>query len=253
MPSGEKDIILAVFTAAFVLLILATLIVLLTYNYFKVKSRRHKEILKAVFETQEAERNRISEDLHDHIGGKMSALKLHNEIILSDSQSATVAEYSGKSSALIDSIVADIRKIVRNQASKYITENGIITELQNLARQVTESSGIQVSIRTEGPEPAVSNELKVAVFRILQELFHNSIKHSEANAITIDIFTGPELLKVIYTDNGKGFDPETAETSGMGIMNIRTRARLFDGEVSMQSVPFESTSCTLTFRLKSSV
>ena len=77
MPSAEKDIIIAVFTASVALLVLSTLIVLLVYNYFRVKNRRNKEILKAVFEAQESERNRIAEDLHDHIGGKMSALKLH--------------------------------------------------------------------------------------------------------------------------------------------------------------------------------
>jgi signal transduction histidine kinase len=250
MPSAEKDIIIAVFTASVALLVLSTLIVLLVYNYFRVKNRRNKEILRAVFEAQESERNRIAEDLHDHIGGKMSALKLHNEIMLADSPSPTTDDYCRKSGVLIDNIVTDIRKIVRNQASKYILQNGLGHELRNLCGQYKENPGIEIDLDLDQAAMQINPDFKVALFRIIQELLHNTVKHAQATQVMLRMLRNGNTLEVCYSDNGKGFEAGTDHESGMGLQNIRTRIKLYNGSIKFESIPFKQTTYTFTFNIR---
>jgi signal transduction histidine kinase len=250
MPSGEKDIVFAVFIAALTLFILATLIVMLVYNYFRVKSQRQRDILKAVFEAQEAERGRISEDLHDDIGGKISALKLQNELLIAEGLTEQGAGLARRNSGAIDVIVKDIRRIVRNQASKYLHENGLSHELHALCNQYRSVSGLEIDLRMDETEPPLKPDFKVAVFRILQELLHNSLKHANATAIIIQLRHFQDKFEVFYSDNGKGFSVPAGQQEGMGLKNIRARAQLYYGEVEFESIPHKQTSCTLTFRLR---
>jgi signal transduction histidine kinase len=250
MPSGENDLVFAVFISAITLFILAVLVVLLVYNYFRVKTQKQKDILKAVFEAQEAERNRISEDLHDDVGGKLSALKLQNELVLADGLSESSAAYARKNSGLIDVIVKDIRRIVRNQASKYLIENGLSHELHSLCNQYRVSHGFDISLETGETELSLKPDFKVTLFRIMQELLHNSAKHSGASEIVIRVTHENDRLEAYYSDNGIGFPEETHDGSGMGLRNIRTRTNLYNGSVHFTSNPGKATAYTLTFSWK---
>lgn len=250
MLDEEKNIIFGVFIAALILFLMAGLVVFLVYNYFQVRMKKEKDLLKAVFETQEAERNRIAEDLHDDIGGKLSALKLHNELLLAESLPHPAKELVFKSGGQIDLIVKDIRKIVRNQSSQYLLRNGLRGELLALFsnyRQLTQSqSDISIDELPENLHP----DFQVAVFRIVQELLHNSMKHAIATNVSLRIATAPDFLEVFFADNGNGFAGVSGERPGMGQSNIRTRAKLFNGTVQVISIPKIETSFTLHFPLK---
>lgn len=247
MPSGEKDLTFAVIILTIIMLIIATMVILLFYNYFKVKSQKDREILKVVFETQEAERNRISEELHDDIGGKLSALKVQNELFLSEHMEEDDRVFGQKNGRLIDTIVTDIRRIVRNQSSRFIIENGIGQELLNLANlYMSLKKNVSIEVDLSDEPVALLPDFEVSLFRILQELLHNSIKHSGASKIRILISPDREKLRVVFTDNGKGFDAE-AKADGMGLRNIKARAGLYRGQLSFSSIPNSSTTFEFSF------
>jgi signal transduction histidine kinase len=250
MPSTEKELVFAVFISAITFFLLASLIVLLVYNYFRVKSLKQKEILKAVFEAQEAERTRISEDLHDDVGGKLSALKLQNELVIAEGLTEPGMIYANKNARLIDVIVKDIRRIVRNQASKYLIENGLSHELLALSNQYRTLSGMEIDIHLEESQLHLKPDFMVTLFRMLQELLHNSVKHSEATHILIRITANLGRLEIYFSDNGKGFSGDETETTGMGLKNIRTRTSLYNGSVSFRSIPGKETSYSFVFDLK---
>lgn len=250
MPSGENDLVFAVFISAITLFILAALIVLLVYNYFRVKTQKQKEILKAVFEAQETERNRISEDLHDDVGAKLSALKLQNELVIAEGLTEPGTVYANKNSALIDVIVKDIRRIVRNQASKYLIENGLTHELQALCNQYRAIQGFTIDLDVDEAELPLRPDFKVTLFRILQELLHNSVKHANASHIIIKLWRNQDRLEVFYSDNGKGFSGDRPDAAGMGLKNIRTRTHLYNGAVSFNSIPKQESSYTFVFGWK---
>jgi signal transduction histidine kinase len=229
MSAGNEEIIFAIYVASFIFLLLVLVVVLLVYNYFKVKNQRHHDILDAVFETQEAERDRISEELHDGVGGKLSALKLQNEMLLSENDPAQTAKYVSDNSRLIDSIVTDIRRMVRNQSSKYLLSNGLTSEMETLVRMYASvKKDLVISFSNESDTDYLHPNFQVSLFRILQELIHNSVKHADATKMDIRIFDNKNELQVTYSDNGKGFDGEAA-ADGMGMRNIRARCELYSG------------------------
>jgi len=250
MFDEEKSIIFGVFIAAITLFILAVLVVLLFYNYFQVRMRKEKEILKAVFDAQESERNRISEDLHDDIGGKLSALKLHNELILSENLSPPAFDLVQKSAGQINVIVNDIRKIVRDQSSQYLLRNGLGEELHVLFSKYHYLTRIQADIAIEELPKNLSEGFQVSIFRIIQELLHNTIKHSGATLVSLRISAGPDFLEVFFSDNGNGFSNDAASPHGMGQNNIRTRIKLFNGDLKVSSSPKIETSFTMQFPSK---
>jgi len=250
MPSTEKDIIFGVFIAAAVLFILATLVILLVYNYFKVKAEKQKAVLKAVYDTQEAERTRIAEDLHDDIGAKLSALKLQNELVIAEGLTENGTAYARKNAGLLDQVVRDIRRIVRNQASKYVYENGLLHELSTLVNQHRQISGFSIELVTDEHELPLRNEFKITVFRIIQELLHNAVKHSGATQVNLYVKRNGSTFLISVSDNGKGFDASGLDGSGMGFKNIRARTDLYNGILETESIPNVKTSFTITFPLK---
>ena len=229
MSAGNEALIFAVFIIASTFLLLALVVVMLVFNYFKVKNRRHQDILDAVFKTQEAERDRISEELHDGVGGKLSALKLQNEMLLSENDPTQTAKYISDNSRLIDSIVTDIRRMVRNQSSKYLLSNGLTSEMETLVRMYASvKKDLVISFSNESDTDYLHPNFQVSLFRILQELIHNSVKHAAATKIDILITDTKNELQVSYCDNGSGFKGD--ETSdGMGMRNIRARCELYSG------------------------
>jgi signal transduction histidine kinase len=250
MFEEEKTIVFGVFIATLIMLLLSGLVVFLVYNYFQVRMRKEKEILKAVFETQEAERNRIAEDLHDDIGGKLSALKLHNELLLSESLPHPAKEMLQKSGGQIDVIVKDIRKIVRNQSSQYLLRNGLAGELRALFANYRNVSQTTLDLAIDELPENLSADFQIAIFRILQELLHNTMKHATASSISLRISASPYYLEVFYADNGIGFPEQQDGQQGMGQNNIRTRANLFNGTVIFSSIPDVETSFTMQFPWK---
>ena len=251
MFNEEQTIVFGVFIAALTLFLLAGIVVFLVYNYFKVRMRKEKEILKAVFETQEHERNRIAEDLHDDIGGKLSALKLHNELLLSEALPQQSLEIVNKNARQIDVIVKDIRKIVRNQSSQYLLRNGLNGEVHTLFANYQNITQSQVEISIDGlPEENLLPDFQITLFRILQELLNNSMKHAAATLITLRISETKEFLEIFYSDNGNGFPDDKFESIGMGQNNIRTRSKLFKGELKVVSIPKVETSFAIEFPWK---
>jgi len=250
MFNEEQTIVFGVFIAALTLLMMAGLVIFLVYNYFQVRMRKEKEILKAVFETQELERNRIAEDLHDDIGGKLSALKLHNELLLSESLPQPALSLVNKNAGQIDVIVKDIRKIVRNQSSQYLLRNGLNGEVHTLFSNYCNLTQSQLEISIEAVPENLLPEFQVALFRILQELLHNSMKHSAATVVNLRAVAATDYLEIYFADNGNGFPEANYESTGMGQNNIRTRAKLFKGELKVLSIPKVETSFTLQFPWK---
>jgi signal transduction histidine kinase len=249
MPAEQKEVIFAVFVASFIFFILAVLVILLLYNYFRVRIQREKEILKTVFQTQESEQNRISEDLHDDIGGKLSALKLQNELLYTEQINESTQELVFQNATLIDTIVKDIRNIVRNQSSKYLLQNGLRSELSSLFDQYKTLKGINGELKFLITELHLLPDFQITIFRVLQELLHNSVKHSKASIIKLSITNTTNKLEVNYSDNGKGFENLCPENAGMGLKNIKTRVQLYHGQIQFTIVPYIATTFRIQFEL----
>jgi two-component system sensor histidine kinase NreB len=253
MPAPKEDLIFAVVIVAVTFFILSAFIFLVLHNYYKSKVQKEKEILHAVFQAQENERNRISEDLHDDIGSKLSALKIQNEVLRQGNDLTEFKNLADKNAGIIDLVVKNIRGIIRNQASKFIIDNGIVQELEQLRNQYMAANNIRITLNLHHGETRFKNDFEVNLFRILQELLHNSTKHAACSEIKINTGLHNDELHVFYSDNGRGFEMNGNGSESMGMKNIKARIELFKGKSDFKSIPDVETSYSIKYKMKNIV
>ena len=222
-----------------VLCFLLVLVVILLITRLVI--RRQKSIdrqrMLAIVESQENERARIAADLHDDLGGKLSTLKL----LLQETgrQHPTLKNmnlYTG-SLELLDDSIFDLRTSLFNLNPRTLEENGVFAALEHLSQRVKSSGNIHIALEipAEVSVRRFSLNVETVIYRILQELINNTLKHAHASSIDIRFDLKQETqLFIYYFDNGKGFDPLTVN-KGLGLENIRTRIHLVNGKVEFQS------------------
>jgi two-component system, NarL family, sensor kinase len=111
-------------------------------------------------------------------------------------------------------------------------------------------SGMEIDIHFNEDQLPLRPDFKVTLFRMIQELIHNSVKHSQATHILIRIAANQGRVEVYFSDNGVGYSGDKIESSGMGLKNIQTRASLYNGSVTFLSIPHKETSYSFVFDSK---
>lgn len=211
----------------------------------RLKEEHQKNILAAVFRTQENERKRISEALHDSVSQLLYGIKLKlQDYKRSDKDSEVYAELN----TLIEKAVEETRDISFELAPSILADFGLTTTLEEMAKRLnTEKLKIQVKI--SGLRARLDLNKEVSVFRIVQELVNNVIKHACATELKIELTNKNNSLKISVSDNGKGFDTNSAlSASGSGLHSIKNRLDLLNGAMSIQSSDGAGTTVTITFK-----
>lgn len=245
---ASQDFLSFVVVIAISSFILAIVVIIMILNIYKQRVESQKTLLDAVYNAQENERTRIAEDLHDDIGARLSALKLRIDAIREDSVDPQSVEMAEESMTVLDGVVSDLRNIIRNQASKYLINNGFIYELDRFKKQLTIRNKVIFDIKHPEYMQGLDTVFGVNVFRILQELANNSIKHSGCTRMRLEIMqTGP-VIQINYEDNGKGFDTIGKKNGGLGLSNIDARVKLYAGTYSVTSEPSIGTKYQFNFK-----
>lgn len=197
-----------------------------------LKSREINELLTqqetasyaAMLEGQDQERFRIAQDLHDRLGSTLAAVKL-------GMQGDPVATNT-YNQELVDTAISEVRAIAHNLSGGNIERYGLNVALNELKTTIEQSGQMQVNLYLE--PISAGNQLHIELYRIVQELVSNTLKHASATEITIQTSDHQQHLNLIYEDNGTGFDP-SAMTPGMGIRNIQHRLKKWDGTLEIDS------------------
>ncbi len=210
-----------------------------------IQGAYQKEAFIAAIQAEERERERIGNDLHDEIGSSLSAAKVLM-IQLEDSTSTT--EKEREVVVLVKSILGnslqDIRNISQNLHPAVLARFGLNRALHNLGRVCNDAfaDGVTVHVELAATLP-YSHEL--ALYRIVQELVNNALKHAQAARVTVQLLQAPRHLVLTVTDDGCGFDyAQQRETSpgGLGLKSLAARVSLLDATLHMESVPGQGTS-----------
>lgn len=238
MQRADDDFIYLIVVASLALTFVAILFTLVVLRYSRLKSRRQEELLKASYVAQEAERNRIAEDMHDDIGPRLSALKFSVEALDSDIKAAERNQIAAETSESLNYVITQIRNIVRNLSSKYIAEKGINRQLHEMKRMFEQNGNITVDLDIDELKSSdyLNKDFEVNLFRVLQELTNNSIKYAHCSRIRIAASKTGRQLKVTYNDNGNGFDPSKVN-KGLGLNNIDARIKLYKGNYNLTTAP----------------
>ena len=196
-----------------------------------------KEIIQSIIITQEEERKRIAQDLHDDISSKLNVINL-NANLLKDGD-LTPEEYSIVNNGILEATektLESARKIAHNLLPPILEEFGFKEALEELADSFNNSRKINIDYTLKYPKKHLTPQNELHLFRITQELINNSIRHGKANNSTIKISLKNNQLIFIYTDNGIGFNPNAIDNKkGLGMKNIESRVSLLNGKYSISS------------------
>lgn len=227
--------------------VLAFFFVIVIVNYYRANARRQNEIFNAVFETQAKERKRISEDLHDELGPLLSGIKIRVGTLRDMSDPHYKEAMIKETETSLDKAVQEVRVITKNLMPRHLEEHGLIAELEELKHVIEKSKSVKVNLRFTGLETRLSPLVEINMYRIINELVNNSLKHSQANSININLNKDKKNLRIFFSDNGKGFSAEKKH-DGIGLKNIESRVNLFKGQYKIESAENAGTLFKISFR-----
>ncbi len=200
--------------------------------------------------TEARERRVIAEDLHDHIGQALAFIKMNVSQFQGD---AMFCGFEGKISdimTLLDQTIQYTRNLTFEISPPILYELGLDSALEWLAGRFEKKHGIHVTIRKRQNSGTLSDDVKVALFKSVQELLTNAVKHAVAKVVTVTISTDSELCLIEVADNGRGFDTSILDHGAerherFGLFSIRERLNYLGGRMTAQSKPGEGTRITL--------
>jgi len=213
-----------------------------------------KQLLAAqsLLKGQEDERSRLAKDLHDGLGGMLSGVKLQlgamkGNIILTQENSALFNSALEK----LDQSISEMRRVAHNMMPETLVRLGLEQALQEYCDGLSQQQEFTIHCVFSGMEKRLNHVKEVVIYRIVQELVNNAVKHSGATSILVQLMRhDEEHLQITVEDNGKGFIPEEAGHHSAGLRNISSRVKYLNGKMDIQSEPGKGTSvyieCELT-------
>jgi signal transduction histidine kinase/ligand-binding sensor domain-containing protein len=198
----------------------------------RILSIQQQQLIQTEIETLERERSRIAKDLHDSIGTNILATKLDVNRLLKkyDEPESEAIE------ARFQETMVEIKEIIYNLSPPGLERYGLATGLKNYVDRISSSTFVSFTVNTYGKE-LINTTLSVPLFRILQELITNSLKHSMSKSISIHLNSFDDLYNVVYEDRGVGFSMD-GNSKGLGLHSIESRVKSINGKLSFESGPF---------------
>lgn len=204
-----------------------------------------QEITNAVISAQEFERQELGRELHDNINQILASSRLYLGMAKKDVTGNN--EYIAETDNLINTAIAEIRTLSHTLIPPSLGESGLIEALDDIIHITTKTTSITIQKSYTGIcENAISDKFKLTIYRIVQEQFNNIIKYAHAKTICLQLLKQDNKMKLSIKDDGVGF--ETAKKAkGVGLINIQTRASLFNGELKIISSPGNGCELTVVF------
>jgi len=195
------------------------------------------EQLKARLDGEEEERVRIAQELHDGIMVQFSSVKMNLSCVLDRATDQTEKNALDKIVHQLDSATRELRKSAHNLMPDMLLEEGLSEAVYYFLTDLKQSSGIDIEYQQYGDLPDFATEYELMLYRMIQELSQNALKHSRATNIIIQLNYRGNMLSLTVEDNGVGFKPGYAQGGGIGIRNIQSRVSSLKGTMEIRSEP----------------
>jgi signal transduction histidine kinase len=204
--------------------------------------------LQSMVNGQENERTRIAKDLHDGLGGLFSTVKMYFSTLQHDTPTLKDNELFQKSYKLVDTASEEVRQIAHNMMPEVLMKLGLTNALKDLCDNISAGKLLKVSLETHGMNKRLNATTEIMLFRIVQELLNNIIKHANATEAIIQFIRESERLSVVVEDNGRGFNTQEAdEQNHSGIATIQSRVSYLNGKMSIDSQKNVGTTVMMDF------
>lgn len=213
----------------------------------ELETEKQLTATEAVLKGEERERTRLAKDLHDGLGGMLSGVKyslsnMKGNLIMTPDN----AQAFERSIDMLDSSIREMRRVAHNMMPEVLVKYGLNVALQEFCSEIKKSGALHIDYQFLGAEKAVIDQtISVTIYRIIQELVNNTVKHANAENLLVQAYVSEEeqLLTVTVEDDGKGFDKKLlTEAQGIGWTNILNRVDFLKGKIDVHSEQGRGTS-----------
>ncbi len=211
------------------------------------RAAQQRKVFGAILEAEQKERIRIARDLHDSIGQMLSVVKMNVSNIHYQAEGEEKRQ-AGNTLAIVDQTIQELRHISHNLIPEELSF-GLVNALEEMGRKINEAgtTRVQLAIADDWPARKFDKQFELSIYRIIQELLSNMLKHAEASTISITLAQNENNILLSVSDNGKGFDTGTIkESQGLGWKNVSGRVQLLNGRMSVQSEKVKGTQIEIT-------
>lgn len=217
-----------------------------------LKKEQELGALMAKLEGEEEERRRLARDLHDGIVVRFSAVKMNMSILPDKHRSLAGAKDFTQIVSDLDDATHELRKTAHNLMPDVLLEGGLSEAAYYFCKDLQQGSGMNIDFQQFVDLPRLKPEIELSVYRIIQELLQNILKHASATQTIIQLSFADDLLNITIEDNGKGFDLTDAAHSkrGIGLRNIADRVTALNGHWDIRSAKGKGTTVYLEFETK---
>ncbi len=224
---------------------------LLQQEQVKFLERQQQVVsLQSMVNGQETERSRIAKDLHDGLGGLFSTIKMYFSTLQHEQPQLKEETLFVKSYDLVHSASEEVRRIAHNMMPEVLIKIGLLQAVQELCNSVSAGKLLHATLQTYGMEKRLNASTEVMLFRIIQELLNNIIKHAKASEAIIQFNKEGNRLSVLVEDNGEGFNmAEKGEKAKAGLASVESRVTYLNGKLSIDSQKETGTTVMMEFLL----
>lgn len=210
----------------------------------KLQTDFQQELLRTQLEIQEQTFQNISQEIHDNIGQMLSLAKLNlNTVDFADLPSTQKKVFCSKE--LVSKVISDLRDLSKSLNPEIITKIGLTEAVGRELLMLAKSGQYEVNLSQNGHYYRLDGQKELIIFRIFQELLNNIINHATAKTVNVTLEYQPEHFSLTVTDDGKGFDIASIDCAernpGLGIHNMRNRAKMIGAEIQFESWPGKGT------------
>jgi len=202
----------------------------------KMREEQQNLLIEAAVRSEEIERHRIAEELHDEVGALLSSTKLHFNAINVEDLDQEDQSIHGRSKELLDDSIQKVRGIAHNLHSSILKELGLHEAIKNFIQKLTKGGMIHTEFHFDDRYVSKQPERDISVYRMVQELLNNILKYANASILSVSSKTTDDALHISLNHNGDGLSQEAFETlrykpDGLGLKNIQNRIILLKGNI----------------------
>ncbi|HVF82512.1 MAG TPA: ATP-binding protein [Flavisolibacter sp.] len=231
---------------------------LIYFNYTNRKKVHHRElksmqqekelqVLQAVLQGEEGERSRIAKDLHDGVAGMLAAVKMHFDSVSIQHSCVLDAEAYRQGVRLLDEASSEVRKTSHNLMPEVLLQYGLDEAIRRYCTNISNNDVLTVQYDSWGDIRRLKSSFELSVYRIVQELLNNIVKHSKANKAIVQVSAQNSILSVTVEDNGIGLMQAKGQAGGMGLATLRSRVEAIKGTIQIEGEAGNGVSAYLEF------
>ncbi len=200
-----------------------------------IQREKELQLLQAAMEGEEKERSRIAKDLHDGVAGMLAAAKMHLSSLSIKNESLVETKEYRQAVKLLDDSCQEVRTTSHNLMPEILFQHGLDEAIRRFCYNISNDRALQIQYASYGTVNRFALGFELTVYRIVQELLNNIIKHSKATLATVQLSAQNDFLSITIEDNGVGFDKGKSVSSGTGLNSLRRRIQAMNGTLEIDA------------------